>query len=412
MLTGCQLVTTTSKPVSPAIENYNRGVVLLNEGKYEESKVELDKAVQLDPGYASAYLARGVVYFKTGRIDLAIADYTRVIELDPKNNPAYLNRALAYSEKGQNDLALADYTKAIEIDPKYAKAYLNRGVIYHNNGQSDLAIADYNKALQLTADTDLIQTAKKNLAILGQTSATTTTLKQTPPFIGLKPDAITLTIDNQGIFIESYILVEKSGAVSYRVRPFTLQAHGGSPLAHYTWSNHSMGRNPPFGTAVDQMGVFKGTGSALNEGTYTFDIDVSDGTRIATAAYNVKVIKWPLYYADGMPKPPPPMGEFKQPQTFPDVTIPLVDGIAGQPYAASLLVYGGQPPYSWFADSRDQNTFGLSGLTVDIAGGIVRGTLSPTLSGQTLKFRVVVRDSAGVTARPGQTDTVYTIKVK
>jgi hypothetical protein len=93
-------------------------------------------------------------------------------------------------------------------------------------------------------------------------------------------------------------------------------------------------------------------------------------------------------------------------------TIPLVDGKAGKTYAASLYVAGGVPPYSWFVDQTYQSNFALSGLTIDMAGGIVRGVISPAMSGQTISFRVAVRDNTSDVAFTEPDSQTYTINVK
>ena len=53
----------------------------------------------------------------------AIADYDKAIELDPKLAPAYMNRGVAKYNLKQYSEAIADYDKAIELDPDYAPAY-------------------------------------------------------------------------------------------------------------------------------------------------------------------------------------------------------------------------------------------------------------------------------------------------
>jgi hypothetical protein len=153
-------------------------------------------------------------------------------------------------------------------------------------------------------------------------------------------------------------------------------------------------------------GVLKGTGGALQEGTYTFDVEVSDGSRTATAAFTITVEKY-VKQSGPVPDPGPPTIVLQQAQGM--STIPLVDGKAGQSYAASLYVAGGEPPYNWLVDPTNQSNFALSGLTIDMSGGIVRGTISPSMSGQTIKFSVIVRDNTGATVIPGP---IYTINVK
>jgi len=409
-LTGCPSPTTTpvttgEQPVLPnasAIAAYNLGLAQSSISKYDEAIAKFNEAIGLEPGYADAYDGRGTAYFNKGQNDSAIADYSKAIELGCVG--AYYNRGLAYMKKAQNDLAIADFSKTIELDPKYANAYYNRGVAYSSNGQNDLAKADYTKTLQLTTNSALTQAASEKLASLGQSTTITTQTTTTT----INGTGIPLAINTDWGPMDANILIDTDGTKYYNVPAITLMAHGGSPLSGYTWSKPIGGRFPPFGTIVDPNGVFRGSGGALAVGTYTFDVEVSDGSQTATAAYTITITQFER--KPGVFDPGPPEVVFQQPEL---ATFPLVDGKAGQPYAASLFVMGGEPPYSWFLDS-DQGNFALSGLTIDMAGGIVRGTISKQLSGKTIKFRVLVKDHTGATdpwdaSYPGP---VYIINVR
>ena len=228
---------------------------------------------------------------------------------------------------------------------------------------------------------------------------------------GYQPKSgIPLTIDTRWRPGDAYIIVETNGDIHYQVTPQTLMAYGGSPLARYTWSKATGGRSFPPGITVDPFtGVFKGTGGALVAGTYTFDVEVSDGSHTATAAFTIKEERYEKN-PGSIPDPGPGSVIFQQALGM--ATIPLVDGIANKPYAASLYATGGEPPYSWLVDTTYQSNFALSGLTIDMAGGIVRGTINPSMSGQSIKFRVTVQDHTGDTAYSEEDSQIYTINVK
>ena len=251
-------------------------------------------------------------------------------------------------------------------------------------------------------------TPKSTSTIISTSTATPTFTTTTASKTTLIPSSIIpLTIDTRWQPSDAYIVVETDGTIHYQVTPQTLMAYGGSPLARYTWGKATGGRSFPPGITVDSFsGVLKGTGMALQEGTYTFDVEVSDGSRTVTAAFTITVEKY-VKQSGPIPDPGPPTIILQQAQGM--STIPLVDGKAGQSYAASLYVAGGAPPYKWSVDPTSQSNFAFSGLTIDMSGGIVRGTISPSMSGQTITFSVIVGDNTGATAIPGP---IYTIKVK
>src|ERR1043166_1930531 len=65
---------------------------------------------------ANAYNNRGNAKDAKGDLDGAIADYDRAIELDPKYASAYYNRGDAKDDKGDLDGAIADFKRATELD--------------------------------------------------------------------------------------------------------------------------------------------------------------------------------------------------------------------------------------------------------------------------------------------------------
>ena len=225
---------------------------------------------------------------------------------------------------------------------------------------------------------------------------------------GFPRAGIPLTIDTRWTICPAWIIVEPNGTIWYQVTPQKLMAYGGSPgVAGYSWGKPTGGRSPPSGITIDpQTGVLRGTGGALpKSGTYYFDVEVSDGTSTASVTFSIEVKKY-VKKAGPIPDPGPPYAEFQQPLMQ---TIQLPDGKAGQPYGATLYVMGGKPFYSWRLDSTYKSNFTLAGLTLDASGGLVRGTISSEMAGQTIRFKVIVRDNTGEVAIG---EPVYEIYVK
>jgi tetratricopeptide (TPR) repeat protein len=142
------------------------------EADLDKAIAEYNKAIQLKPDYAEAYLCRGDAYFTKGysdRVyyDKAIADYDRVIQLKPDTAEAYQNRGYAYFEKGDYERGLADYSRVIQLRPDVAEAYFNRGQRLKGQGKKTEAIADYEKSLELTSDPGMRNAAEQELRVLG-----------------------------------------------------------------------------------------------------------------------------------------------------------------------------------------------------------------------------------------------------
>jgi tetratricopeptide (TPR) repeat protein len=139
---------------SAATNHYERGEAHYLDGEYDQAFSELTKAIEIDPGFAPAYVIRGMAYEDKDEHDLAIADFTKVIEIKPTDPHAYDSRGMAYGNKGEYDLAIADYSKAIEIDPTIADSYKGRARAFYHKGEYDKAWKDVYKAQALGQQVD------------------------------------------------------------------------------------------------------------------------------------------------------------------------------------------------------------------------------------------------------------------
>ncbi len=84
----------------------------------QEARAAFDKAIQDDPKNPEAYFARGFNILSDGsQMDAAISDFNKAIELKPEYARAYLMRGRAYAALGDNDHAKADRDKALELEP-------------------------------------------------------------------------------------------------------------------------------------------------------------------------------------------------------------------------------------------------------------------------------------------------------
>ena len=79
----------------------------------------------------------------------AISDLNKAIELNPDYAMAYLNRGFAKSNLKDHYGAISDYNKSIELDPDYPIAYNNRGLAKLILGQKYSGCLDLSKAGEL-----------------------------------------------------------------------------------------------------------------------------------------------------------------------------------------------------------------------------------------------------------------------
>lgn len=116
--------------------------------KKEEIVQSLDRAIELDPNFADAYIMRAEAFIGNNQYDKALSDYNRAIELEPDRAYPYRGRASIYKKYGEADKVFADCKKVVELDPDYSTAehFELTGYLY-SKGKFDEAIAECSKMI-------------------------------------------------------------------------------------------------------------------------------------------------------------------------------------------------------------------------------------------------------------------------
>ncbi len=82
---------------------------MLEEGLTESALTEYEKAVELDPGLARAYMGLGIVYDKRGMLKKAISYYNKTLEIDPGLAEAHKHLGLCYHKQGLSGKAKKEF---------------------------------------------------------------------------------------------------------------------------------------------------------------------------------------------------------------------------------------------------------------------------------------------------------------
>ncbi|MEX0786469.1 MAG: tetratricopeptide repeat protein [Dehalococcoidia bacterium] len=125
-----------------------RGLLHLNEGRYEPAIQDLSRAITLDGSLASAYVNRGNALWSRDEFAGAIADYTSAIELDPGLFPGLYNRGNAYATFGDGGRAVRDYGEALKLEPNHARGRNNLAAVFMQRGDFQRALDESELALQ------------------------------------------------------------------------------------------------------------------------------------------------------------------------------------------------------------------------------------------------------------------------
>jgi tetratricopeptide (TPR) repeat protein len=140
----------------------NLGMDLLDkEGQVDEAIPHFEKALQIQPDYAEAYINLGNCLYRQGRMDEAIAHYQKAVEIKPDDVEAHSNLGGALLQKGKAGEAVAHLQKALQINPNFAGTRCNLGLSFFLLGRMGEAISQYQKALEIQPD---YAEAQKSLA--------------------------------------------------------------------------------------------------------------------------------------------------------------------------------------------------------------------------------------------------------
>lgn len=158
--------------VQAASANNIANALLVQKDDPKGAMKQYERAIELQPGYSSAYYNLAQLQSAHGQVDAAIMNYTRAIERKPDFAAAYLNIGELLARVGRGADARTAYLKSIELQPVNAEAYNNLGVLHAAAGQFPEAISFYKIALQQRPDyADAMNNMGTSLARLDQLDA-------------------------------------------------------------------------------------------------------------------------------------------------------------------------------------------------------------------------------------------------
>lgn len=118
-------------------------------GRYAEALLWYQKAIQLDPRRASAYVGLGNTSRAMAKDAEAESWYQKAIELDPAFAEAYIGLGNIFGGRKMYDQAEAEFRKALMLDPNHAMAHSNLGANLMSQKRYPEAEAELKKALSI-----------------------------------------------------------------------------------------------------------------------------------------------------------------------------------------------------------------------------------------------------------------------
>ena len=138
-----------------AIFAYNLwGIYFMGRGEYAHAIDKFEKAVELWPGYASAYMNMGSCYYDLGNAVKGSLVMGEAVSVNPKGWLIYDTWSnILYSRKEYSG-AIEKCRKLIELRPSYAPGYNRMGLALSDSGKNQEALFYYQKATELNPDFD------------------------------------------------------------------------------------------------------------------------------------------------------------------------------------------------------------------------------------------------------------------
>ncbi len=124
----------------------------------EQAQRMFEKAIELDPTYASAYAAVGMTYWQAWlwqwnpnpqALQQAFERAQKAVSLNDSLAQAHQVLGQVYFYKKQHEQAIAELERAIASDPNYADGYANLGIILAYAGRPEEGIGWVEKAMRL-----------------------------------------------------------------------------------------------------------------------------------------------------------------------------------------------------------------------------------------------------------------------
>jgi tetratricopeptide (TPR) repeat protein len=142
---------------------YERGIKLYNEGKYELAVAELERAIPKagkdDPIYALGmfYAAEshahiGTAKFLGGDPAEALVHFQKAVAENPTYPDIFYRMGVIHHRLGALDEALVNLRKAVELNPNYFEATCYLGIVLYEKGERDEADGVFQRALKIGSE--------------------------------------------------------------------------------------------------------------------------------------------------------------------------------------------------------------------------------------------------------------------
>jgi tetratricopeptide (TPR) repeat protein len=232
-LTEAELCLKKAIELSPndAGSHYGMGIILHEQGKFDDAIEAYRRALNIKPDYADAHSRMGITLRDQGKLEAAIEVYQLALSILPNSAEIHNGMGIALAKQSKIDAAIEAYQRALKIKSDYAEAHNNMGIAIKDQGKFEDAIAAYQRALKIKPNYDK---AHYNMGIaLKEQGKLDEAMEAYKCALKIKPDyadalfGLALILNLKGDLINGFELYE------WRISDKELKIR--KPRAHLSW---------------------------------------------------------------------------------------------------------------------------------------------------------------------------------
>jgi len=125
------------------------GHVLLVQGRIEEARSHLQRALEVEPRSVAALNNLGQLSFAKERFDDAVAYCRRALEIEPKNTVTHDFLGTVLFRMGRVDDGIEEFRESIRIDRLDVPAHMNLGNIFRSSGRLEESLESFRTAARI-----------------------------------------------------------------------------------------------------------------------------------------------------------------------------------------------------------------------------------------------------------------------
>ncbi|GBE36570.1 tetratricopeptide repeat protein [bacterium BMS3Bbin07] len=131
---------------------YFMGLSYYSKGDMEMSLSWFQKTVDLAPSFVQPRLMIAMILLKQGRIDDSIAESKRILQIDDNMAMAHNVLGSAYMAKGMYEAGMKEFDRAVDIDPKLVDVYIKKGLFKISKGRFKEAEIELETSVRIAPD--------------------------------------------------------------------------------------------------------------------------------------------------------------------------------------------------------------------------------------------------------------------